>query len=591
MASLQHIETGYCQLCGQNSTFRFDSSMITAELREVWQLSDDLVDAFNRKESMFCEHCGSSLRIRRLCKVLIETVSITTGKSYPCFAALLADQDFQRLRIAEINACEALHSFLGGLPNLYYSEYRLDAEPGTVQQEVRNEDLQQLTYPDDYFDIILTSETIEHVPDPDKAWSEIYRTLKRGGHHIFTIPVIPSQTTTIRRAKHINGGRECLLPPAYHGSWGEDGMFVYTDFGMDVVDKLNKMGLNTEVFFLNPEDTLDVSVVFRSEKVPRPIVDREVFPMLEYTGERYLPWLENAQAGYEHLHRYIFARSFADGKRVLDLASGEGYGTALLADVAESVVGVDIDLQAIRHSSSRYLRANLKFLQGSILDIPLQGQSLFDLVVCFEAIEHIEAPEKLLSEVKRVLKKDGIFIVSTPNKLTFSDETGQMWEWHTREFYFPEFRDLVRRFFSHAEFLGQRVFCGSNVWSMEKLPAPDQVGTETVIEHPGREFQLSSSTTKTPLFFIALASDGNLRDIEKAIRVNRYLFDTSGILLKEKDRFEQWVKEKDGQLQTLHQQLTALHQDRETLANTFNQTRNHLEQLTREKDGQLQTLH
>src|SRR4030095_16259914 len=105
MASLQRIETGYCQVCGQNSTFRFDSAMITTELREVWQLSDDLVEAFNRKESMFCEHCESSLRIRRLCAVLMDTASIKMGKSHPSFAALLGDQDFQRLRIAEINNC------------------------------------------------------------------------------------------------------------------------------------------------------------------------------------------------------------------------------------------------------------------------------------------------------------------------------------------------------------------------------------------------------------------------------------------------------------------------------------------------------
>jgi Methyltransferase domain len=176
MASSRTIETVYCQLCGQNSTFRFDSAMITTELREVWQLSDGFVEVFNRKESMFCEHCGGSLRIRRLCKVLIETVSTTTGKSYRCCAALLGNQDFQRLRIAEINTCGTLHSFLRGLPNHCYSEYMPNAEPGSVHRGIRNEDLQQLTYPGDYFDIILTSQTIEHVPNPDKAWSEIYRT-------------------------------------------------------------------------------------------------------------------------------------------------------------------------------------------------------------------------------------------------------------------------------------------------------------------------------------------------------------------------------------------------------------------------------
>ncbi len=64
---------------------------------------------------------------------------------------------------------------------------------------------------------------------------------------------------------------------------------------------------------------------------------------MEYTGERYLPWEPNAQASYEHYHRYLMALSFAKEKRVLDLASGEGYGTALLASVAAEATGIDKD--------------------------------------------------------------------------------------------------------------------------------------------------------------------------------------------------------------------------------------------------------
>src|SRR5438034_11094846 len=67
--------------------------------------------------------------------------------------------------------------------------------------------------------------------------------------------------------------------------------------------------------------------------------------MLEWTGERYVPWMEGAEIGYEHLHRYAFATQFVRNKRVLDLASGEGYGSNLLAKTAKQVVGVDIDEQ------------------------------------------------------------------------------------------------------------------------------------------------------------------------------------------------------------------------------------------------------
>ena len=74
--------------------------------------------------------------------------------------------------------------------------------------------------------------------------------------------------------------------------------------------------------------------------------------MIEWTGERYVPGMEGAEIGYEHLHRYAFATQFVRNKRVLDLASGEGYGSNLLAKTAKQVVGIDIDEQAVRHAIS-----------------------------------------------------------------------------------------------------------------------------------------------------------------------------------------------------------------------------------------------
>src|SRR5215831_2145342 len=86
--------------------------------------------------------------------------------------------------------------------------------------------------------------------------------------------------------------------------------------------------------------------------------------MLEWTGERYVPWMEGAEIGYEHLHRYAFATQFVRNKRVLDLASGEGYGSNLLAKTAKQVVGIDIDEQSVRHAKNKYIRTNLDFRIG-----------------------------------------------------------------------------------------------------------------------------------------------------------------------------------------------------------------------------------
>jgi hypothetical protein len=166
MEQVQKDETGCCVVCGRESVFRFDPTIVTPQLKEAWGISDRLAEAFNRKESMFCGDCGCSLRIRRLALVLIKTFSEMRGGSYDSFVELLRDKDFLRRKIAEINACGALHSYLRVHPNLYHSEWFDGIAPGELSDGVQSEDLQCLTYPDNCFDIVLTSETLEHVPEP-----------------------------------------------------------------------------------------------------------------------------------------------------------------------------------------------------------------------------------------------------------------------------------------------------------------------------------------------------------------------------------------------------------------------------------------
>jgi len=527
----QKHENGYCIVCGCHSSFRFDATIITPQLQKAWGISDNVVEAFNRKESMFCSSCGSSLRIRRLGAVLMQTLAEISGISSKSFVELLRNEEFRRLRVAEINACGALHLYLEDHPNLYYSEWLSDAKPGEVHDGVRCEDLQCLTYPDNYFDIILTSETLEHLPDPDRAWREIYRTLKGGGCHIFTIPIVPSQRDTIQRARIVGGRREDLLEPAYHSPWGREDVFVYTDFGTDVVEKLNAIGLNTEVFYLSPETDLDVAMVFRSHKT-RGHVEvgaKEVSPLLEWTGERYLPWLEEAAIGYEHLHRYAYATQFVRNKRVLDLACGEGYGSCLLARTAESVVGIDIDKRAIKHARNKYIKQNLEFKVGSITEIPIAGTHLFDVAVCFEALEHVEDHQKLLSEVKRLLSPDGVFIVSTPNKKVYTDEPQFNNPFHVHELYFDEFRDLFEKYFKNVKFLGQRIYCNSNMWPV--FPTADNKVIEYVIDRNPKEFVFVETDKRIPLYFIAIACDTD-RGIEET---GSALIDVSDALIKQKD--------------------------------------------------------
>src|ERR1019366_2799383 len=155
--------------------------------------------------------------------------------------------------------------------------------------------------------------------------------------------------------------------------------------------------------------------------------------MIEWTGERCLRWADDLAMVYEHYHRYLFAASLASGRRVLDLATGEGYGAAILATQADEVVGVDIDDSAIEHARANYRLANVTFSQGDIRHLHDLADGSFDLVTCFEALEHIAEHDQLIAEVKRVLTSDGVLIVSTPDRVVYSDELGRDNPFHTRE--------------------------------------------------------------------------------------------------------------------------------------------------------------
>ena len=279
--------------------------------------------------------------------------------------------------------------------------------------------------------------------------------------------------------------------------------------------------------------------------------------MLEWTGERFLPWIEGAQIHYEHLHRYAFAAQFVKGKKVLDLACGEGYGSYIMAQEADSVIGVEIDERAINHAQSRYLRKGLHFIKGSITEIPIEGEQEFDVIVCFEAIEHIKDHDKLLSEVKRLIKNDGVFIVSTPNKATFTDKPGCNAPFHLKELYFNELEHLLRQHFKNVRFFGQRVYPGSNIWDISL--SQDGSYREFVIEKGDKRFNFAESDRKVPLYFIALTSDVDLEpDI---FTPNSWLVDVSDTLITELITKDMRIGGLEADLQQKSAQITSLESD------------------------------
>jgi 2-polyprenyl-3-methyl-5-hydroxy-6-metoxy-1,4-benzoquinol methylase len=167
-------------------------------------------------------------------------------------------------------------------------------------------------------------------------------------------------------------------------------------------------------------------------------------PLPFYTGERIVPVLTPNTVFQEHEQRYNFAADFVRGKTVLDVASGSGLGSDfLLRSGALKVIGVDIDGAAVEYASERYPR--ITFLHGDASQSISLPENSVDVVVSFETIEHLSNQEKFLSECRRVLKPDGIFICSTPNYQL--GKWGPPNEFHVKELEAREFMNLVKSYF------------------------------------------------------------------------------------------------------------------------------------------------
>ncbi|TXN73289.1 class I SAM-dependent methyltransferase, partial [Methylobacterium sp. WL8] len=225
---------------------------------------------------------------------------------------------------------------------------------------------------------------------------------------------------------------------------------------------------------------------------------------MDYSGERFHPDRVGITA-YEHWQRYAFARQFVKEKSVLDVACGEGYGAAFLAESAIDVHAVDVSFEAIEWASKSYSRSNLRFCVSDISNLPFKDEK-FDVVTCFETIEHILDHESAFSEIKRVLKKNGLLLISTPDKSLYSDGLGQSNIFHKLELTTDEFEEICKKFFKKNKLLGQRIYQTSVL-----SPLDSNVKSNINI-HSLANGSISQSIANMvdPIYIIACCSDAAL---------------------------------------------------------------------------------
>lgn len=212
--------------------------------------------------------------------------------------------------------------------------------------------------------------------------------------------------------------------------------------------------------------------------------------------ERMHPLIHQREIFYfEHLGRYHFVSQFVKNKTVLDVACGNGYGSSLLNQAGSNlVVGVDSSPEAINYAQKNYAEKGLKFIKANALNLPFNKKT-FDIVVSLETIEHLDNPDKFLREIKRVLRNNGLLILSTPNR--FTSPLGN--PYHKKEYCASSLEKLLKRNFNNYCF-----YCQNNDFSTNIL----KVNSPSIINNI--KFYQLSKHKDLALYFLILASDQKL---------------------------------------------------------------------------------
>ena len=194
------------------------------------------------RETFQCGICKASLRYREQARLILNHFSREGSER---LADLAAESEFQNLKIYEPGLIGPFRKFFQKLPHYHTSYFWDDVEPGESREGVQCQDLMNLTYEDDSFDLVLSSDIFEHVRKPFAGFQEVNRVLKPGGFHIFSIPFdYPMPVETVYRVDTSGPEDEFILPKRYHSAPMGGKSLVYTDFGEDMIEIMAADGIH-----------------------------------------------------------------------------------------------------------------------------------------------------------------------------------------------------------------------------------------------------------------------------------------------------------------------------------------------------------
>jgi GT2 family glycosyltransferase/SAM-dependent methyltransferase/peptidoglycan hydrolase CwlO-like protein len=276
--------------------------------------------------------------------------------------------------------------------------------------------------------------------------------------------------------------------------------------------------------------------------------------------ERFDPAEQRGRIAYEHLHRYALCAQHVAGKRVLDLACGTGYGTAILGAQGGKVTGVDISAAAIRLARKRHGSDNVTFVIADCFDLPFAAGS-FDVVVANEMIEHVADHDALIAEARRVLVPGGMLLVSTPNKPVYNRfKTPNAF--HISEMDQPEFTGLLGRHFRHVRLTGTRMALLSIGFPLGDSPH-DNLGAARIfngsVTAAGEpEIQSGEFGLTDPEYLLAACSDEPLEAL--AVESSLYLGRNDDLWL-EHERIMAWASQLHEEDELLRADVIRLHDE------------------------------
>jgi ubiquinone/menaquinone biosynthesis C-methylase UbiE len=213
-------------------------------------------------------------------------------------------------------------------------------------------------------------------------------------------------------------------------------------------------------------------------------------------GERMVPKYHKSKLIYaEHVARYRVLDNIVFNKRVLDVACGSGYGTRILSQKASNVVGVDINPDSIKYAKQHYSDKNIHYICSNATKIPVENNS-FDVIVSYETLEHIIDPNAFLNETKRILKKDGIVIISTPNDKVNPRANKH----HLVNYNLNKFKLLIEKKFKYCIYFYQISSKASII--LDEIHMSEDAIVDNVILNKSFNTDLENS-----IYFIAFCSD------------------------------------------------------------------------------------